>query len=43
MIMFIVAEIGVNWRGDFDLLEKMLINSKSALGTQAYCNYLLSF
>ncbi len=28
--MFIVAEIGVNWRGDFDLLEKMLINSKSA-------------
>tara|TARA_Y100001936_G_C16062989_1_gene665359 strand:- start:1441 stop:2142 length:702 start_codon:yes stop_codon:yes gene_type:complete len=30
MIMFIVAEIGVNWRGDFDLLEKMLINSKSA-------------
>ena len=29
MIMFIVAEIGVNWRGDFDLLEKMLINSKT--------------
>jgi sialic acid synthase SpsE len=29
MIMLIVAEIGVNWRGDFDLLEKMLINSKT--------------
>ena len=28
--MFIVAEIGVNWGGDIDLLEKMLINSKDA-------------
>ena len=28
--MFIVAEIGVNWKGDYELLEKMLINAKSA-------------
>ena len=30
---FIVAEIGVNWDGDFDLVKKMMLNAK-----QADCN-----
>jgi len=28
--MFIVAEIGVNWNGDFELLDKMLFNAKTS-------------
>ena len=28
--MFLVAEIGVNWNGNFELLKNMLINAKNA-------------
>jgi sialic acid synthase SpsE len=38
--MFIVGEIGVNWEGDFELLEKLLLNLKksgcNAVKFQAY-------
>jgi len=38
--MFIVGEIGVNWEGDFELLEKLLLNLKKsgcdAVKFQAY-------
>ena len=29
-MVFIVAEIGVNWDGDFQLMEKMIQSAKSA-------------
>ena len=29
-MVFVVAEIGVNWNGDFDLLEQMMLKSKES-------------
>ena len=29
-MVFVVAEIGVNWNGDFELLEQMMLKSKES-------------
>lgn len=43
--MFIVAEIGVNWEGDYELLEKLLVNLKrigcDAVKFQAYSSDMI--
>ena len=44
-MMFIVAELGVNWNGDFELVQKMMLNAKTlgcnAVKFQAYNETIL--
>ena len=28
-MVFLVAELGVNWNGDFELVQKMMLNAKT--------------
>ena len=45
-IVFLVAELGVNWNGDFELVQKMMLNAKTlgcnTVKFQAFNEYRLS-
>ena len=44
-MVFLVAELGVNWKGDFELVQKMMLNAKtlgcSAVKFQAFNETIL--